>query len=258
MNTILSLLRDFIAAQQKQQETKAVFLAKQVDDDGYFEARNAFRQADGAYDAHFEQVVSALQKAQSDDTTDELVDALGTEEAAKLSRLLSDRNVQSLLEANADNGLAVLIRKYRKATALYTAARELNSRRRQIDPADFEELLDTPAAGCDADAWAKVVQLLGQAEQEIEADPDNEDLEPEDITRDAAYAVEEKTRKRYDALTEKVVDVFRDLMDSGRFDLAASELEPEDRRAAYELQRHVPQPQRQTQTQTQPRQVDVL
>jgi hypothetical protein len=256
MNTNLSLLRDFLAAQQNQQETKAVFLSKHIGDDGYADAQSAFRRADDNYEELFEQIVRALHEAQAEDTTDEVVDALGTQEAERLHRLLSDRGLHTLLEANADNGLAVLIRKYRKASALYTAARTLNQFRRQIDPADFEELLDHVPAGVDNDAWEKVVKLLGSAEEEVEAQ--DGDLEPEDITREAAYRVENKTRKRYDELTEKVVSVFRDLMDNGRFDLAVSELEPDERRAAYELQRQVPQPQRQTQTKPEARPVDVL
>jgi hypothetical protein len=256
MNTTLSLLRDFLAARQDQQTKKGEFLAKHIGEDGYAEANTAFRRADDRYEELFEQVVQALQSAQTEDTTDEVVDALGTQEATALHSLLSDRGLHTLLEANADNGLAVLICKYRKASALYTAARTLNSFRRQIAPEDFEELLGQAPAGVDNDAWDKVVKLLGSAEEEVEAE--DAELEPEDITREAAYRVETKTRKRYDELTEKVVSVFRDLMDNGRFDLAVSELEPDERRAAYELQRQVPQPMRQTETKPEARPVDVI
>jgi hypothetical protein len=255
METTLSLLRDFVAAQQTQQDAKNAFREMHMGEDGYADAQRAFRNADDRYEDLFTQVVTALQQAQAEDTTDEIVDALGSD-ADALRRILAGRGVDSLLEANADNGLAVLIRKYRKASALYTAARELNARRRSVDPADFEEYLDQPPAGVDAEAWTKVVRLLGTAEDALyDADPD---AEPEDVTRDAAYAIEEKLRKRYDQLVERVVTVFRDLLDGGTFDLAVSDLEPEDRRAAYELQRVVPQPQRQTQTQTVTREVDVL
>jgi hypothetical protein len=87
---------------------------------------------------------------------------------------------------------------------------------------------------------------------------DDIEPEPEDVTRDAAYRVENKTRARYDYLTEKLVEVFRDLIDSGRFDLAVSELEPEERRAAYDLQSRVPQPQRQVQVQPEAKPVAVI
>jgi hypothetical protein len=255
METTLSLLRDFVAAQQTQQDAKNAFREMRIGMDGYADAQRAFRNADDRYEDLFMQVVPALQQAQADDTTDEIVDALGSD-AEALRRILAARGIESLLEANADNGLAVLIRKVRNATALYTAARELNARRRVIDPADFEEQLDQPPAGVNAEAWTKVVKLLGETEDQLfDAEPD---AEPDDVTREAAHRIEEKLRRRYDQLIEQVVTVFRDLLDGGRFDLAASELEPDDRRAAYELQRVVPQPQRQTQTQTAPRSVTVL
>lgn len=255
METTLTLLRDFVAAQQIQQAVKAKFRDLHLGADGYAEAQRAFRSADDRYEDLFMQVVPALQQAQADDTTDEIVDALGSD-ADTLRRVLAERGIDSLLDANADNGLAVLIRKYRKAAVLYTAAREMNARRRVIDTADFEELLDQPPAGVNAEAWAKVVLQLGQTENALyEVAPD---AEPDDVTREALYRIEEKLRRRYDLLIEQIVTVFRDLLDGGNFDLAVSELDPDDRRAAYELQRVVPQPQRQTQTQSAPREVTVL
>ena len=70
MNTILSLLRDFLAAQQKKLETKPVFLNKHIGDEGYDEAQRAFRAADDRFEELFEQVVPALQAAHADDQTE--------------------------------------------------------------------------------------------------------------------------------------------------------------------------------------------
>jgi hypothetical protein len=252
-DTLLTMLRDFLAAQQSKADAKSAWTSMNSSDEGYYGARDAFRSADDRCETLFEQIVPSLQAAQANDELEDAIEALDESEAGMLRKLLSDRGLHMLLDA-APTSLAGSITRYRKASAIFTAARELNARRRQLDAADFEECLSAPPAGVDDESWQKVLTMLREEESAIESElGEDADLDPEDITREAAYRIETRTRQRYDSVGERLVDVIRALMDRGMFDIEAAELEPELRRAAYDLQRRVPMPQTQTQTKPQPK-----
>lgn len=260
MNNLISLLRDFLAAQRDKVVAKSAWIDLSSDDDGYYEKRNAFRTADDRCEELFEQVVPALQQAQGNDEVDEVIDALGTADSTTLSRILSERGLEILLSA-APTSLAGNLTKYRKASALYSAARELNARRRQLDSADFEEVLDTLPAGVDAPSWQKVITMLRDEEAFIEDASGDEavDLDSDDITAEAAYRIECRTRERYDELGERLVNLFREMMDNGSFDRQVADVDDAElRRMAYDFQRRVPMPQVQPETKVQPREVAVL
>jgi hypothetical protein len=258
MKTLLTMLRDFLAAQQTKADAKVAWTSKGIGDDDYHDARSAFRSADDACESLFEQVVPALQFAQAHDELESVLVALGAADTGSLRNLLSERGLHTLLDA-LPTSLGGSITRYRKASAIFTAARELNARRRQLVVEDFEERIDTPPAGVDEESWQKVLGMLRDEERAIEAElGDESGVDPEEVLREAAYRLENLARARYDTIGERLVEMIRSMMDRGSFEYEAAQLDAELRRALYDIQRRVPMPQLQTQPKPAPRPVEVL
>lgn len=258
MEITLSVVREFLAAQKTKDELRPQWVAARIGQEGYDELRAAFRTADDTTEDLLPQVIDGLRQAQVDDVTDELLDALSEDERTRLHKVFSERGLLELLEAST-NDLAGAIKKYRKASALSTAARELNMRRRQLPYGEFVDGLSFPPAGVDEDAWRQVVEMLG-AEEEIvdEENADNTDVDLEDVTSEAAYRIERRLRARNDAADERLVALLSDVVQNGTFDRVIADLDPDLRRVAREFQSHVPMPQLQPQPKPDPRPVAVI
>lgn len=257
METTISLLRDFLAAQQHKENTKTAWKNMNVGAEGYHEAQSAFRAADDRTEDLFAQAVEALQTAQGNDEIDAVVDSLTDAQSTKLHKILSERGLHMLMDGTAEVGLAQSISKYRKASALYSAARELNMRRRQLDPEAFEDALSTGPAAIGEQVWQKLLRMLKDEEAIVEQEM-GEEADPEEVTREAAYRIESRTRARYDELTERLVVVFSRAIDDGSFDRQVADLDGDLRKFAYAFQSHVPMMQPKPQPKPDPRPVAVL
>ncbi len=245
MHTLLTLLRDFLSAQQTKVDKRTAWKGMSSGDEGYHGAREAFRIADDRCEHTLLLVVPELQTAQINDEIDIVVDALGSSDSAALLKLLSDRGLHMLLN-RAPTTLSGVIRKYRRASGAYTAARELSARRRHLDAAEFDAALSTPPAGVDDDSWQRVLLMIKEAEVAVAAD--SEGFSRREIANEAEYRIETKARERYDQLTTQLVEMFAVMIHAGTFEAEVAHLEPALRRVAYELQRRVPLPELQTKT----------
>ncbi len=237
MHKLLSLLRDFLNAQQTKVDKRTAWKEMSSGDEGYHGAREAFRIADDRCETTLLLVVPELQTAQINDEIEIVVDALGSTDSAALLRLLSDRGLHMLLN-RAPTTLSGIIQKYRRASGVYTAARELSARRRHLDAAEFDAALSTPPAGVEDDSWQRVLLMIKEAEVIVATD--SEGLTASQIAHEAEYRIETSARERYDQLTTQLVEMFADMLQSGTFDAEVAHLDPELRRVAYELQRRVP------------------
>lgn len=244
----------FLSAQRDKIAKKTRWHGMRSGDDGYLAARQSFRDADDHCEALYGQVVAALQQAQVNDETDEVVDSLGADAAAELTRILAERGDQKLLDSTPSD-LAGSISKYRRAARLWTASRQFNQRRRQFDHGDFLAILDDTPAGVDEKSWADVVKLVTREEQAIAAELGDrvEEVEEEDILSEAAARVETRLRLRYDALGDRLVALFSAMIQRGSFDREVAELDGDLRRVAYDFQRRVPMLQPKPQPRPDPR-----
>ena len=256
MTTFLNTLRAFMGAQDEKAAAKTRFLGLNASDDGWFEARDAFRTLDDRCEELAAALVTAINECHANDQLEDALAALTADEDRALRNFTGGRGLDELLICTP-KGLGELVKKYRRASFIFTAVQALNRMRGSCDDvAQWEELLegDSPRENLD-EGWGKAVELITAEYNRLAETMDADD---EEIWRDAAFNVERKTRKALDTVGEQLVDYMRNLVESGRFDYEASELDPEVKRHAYDLLRMVPQLQRQTETKPEPRPVAVL
>lgn len=256
MTTFLDTLRAFMGTQDEKAAAKTRFLGLNASDDGWFEARDAFRTLDDRCEDLAAALVAAINECRANDQLEDALAALAVDEERALRAFIGGRGLDELLICTP-KGLGELVKKYRRASFVFTAAQALNCLRGSCDDvAQWEELLegDSPRENLD-EGWDKAVELITAEYNRLAG---TLDVDNEEIWREAAYNVERKTRKALDTVGEQLVDYMRNLVESGRFDHEASELDPEVKRHAYDLLRMVPQLQRQTETKPEPRPVAVL
>lgn len=257
MNDFLTILRAFICTQAEKVSAKTKFLDMHTSDEGWHDARAAFRSLDDRCEELVAQLVTAITQCRTNDQLEDALAALTDDEVRALRLLADERGFAELLDC-ASKGLGVLVTKYRRAGFIFTAAQALNRMRASCDDvAEWETILDgeSPAENLN-EGWGKAVELLTAEFAKLSETMD--DATDEQIWCEAAYNVERKTRKTLDTLGERLVDCMRELVESGRFDYEVSELDPEVRRHARDLLHMVPQLQRQTETRPEPRPVIVL
>lgn len=257
MNEFLTILRAFIGTQTEKVSAKTTFLEMHTSDEGWHDARTAFRTLDDRCEDLAADLVTAINQVRANDQLEDALNALTEDEARALRLFADERGFAELLDCSP-KGLGELVMKYRREGFIFTAVQALNRMRASCDDsAQWEAILDgeSPRENLN-EGWDKAVEMIN-AEFTALSEA-TEDATDEEIWRDAVYNVERKMRKRFDTVGEQLVDFMRDLVESGRFDFEVSELDPEVRRHARDLVRMVPQLQRQTQTRPEPRPVTVL
>lgn len=256
MNDFLTILRAFIGTQAEKMPAKTKFLEMKASDEGWHATRDAFRALDDRCEELVTQLVAAINQCRTNDELEEALAALTENEARALRLLADERGFAELLDCTP-KGLGELVTKYRRSGFIFTAVQALNRMRASCDDvAEWESILDgeSPRENLN-EGWDKAVELINA---EFNTLSETMDATEEQVWCEAAYNVERKARKTLETVGERLVDVMRELVESGRFDYEVSELDPEVRRHARDLLRMVPQLQRQTETRPEPRPVTVL
>ena len=250
MNTKLrSSLVVLLAAQTKKNEAKRAFNDLKVSDEGWRSARDSFRAGDDAFENAAVAVIEELQRLrQSEDLADALTD-LGNDNVTHLRRFLSERGMVALIEEKALDLTESLVR-IRRWSKVLTAATRINEWRGRFAAETFvaEVEFECPA-NVEEEAWERAISLLRDTIARVTAESNG--ASAEEILREAAWSLIEKSRRSLDKLTDEVVRMITPYVQAGTFSEILTDLDLEIMPVARELAHRVPQPKTQTQTRTQ-------
>lgn len=253
MENLRTCVQALDATQADKSTKKKVFMDLPTSDENWIDARTAFRTADDAFEDAGTRLIETIQQLRSADELESALEELDENESKLLRSFLDERGFSELLSVKPQ-GLAEMISKYLKASKVWTTAQDLNRQRSALEVFEFEELIAGAAYSDRVKAgWHEVVEALNKLYDELAAA--NEEADDEAIWREAAYTVERRTREKYDAVTETLVNFMRDLIESGRFDYEVLDLPAELRSHARDLSRMVPAVQVQVETRPAPRPV---
>ena len=256
MNTLINALTDMIVAEGNKNDAREAFRVARPYDEDYDLVRTNFRAADDAYEAASAAVITLIQELMAADTFSDAVEDLG-ELTQSLTRFAESRGLVQLISEDG-NGLAQMSKRWKKAADKMTAFKRINGFRRDFSVSQFEEILaGSSPANVQPGAWEAAVALFNARLEEFN-EKTNYSIEPASAMLEVGFDLEDESRRAYDAVTEKFVNVLRGLQDSGRLEGEMAELDSELLSIVRAGLTRVPQPQLQPQTQTVTRSVTVL
>ena len=256
MKTLKEQLTNLLQLEEAKNTTRDAFREARFGEDGYDEKQAAFRRADDAYELaaqSFGQLVQQLASADElSDSVDELRDL-----TRDFIRLAENRGFNHIL-AESEAGLASMARRWQKSAAKMTAFKRINLFRRDLLVEQFEETL---AGACpsniDAAAWELAVEQFNQQLDEFN-EQTNYEVEPEKALLEVAFDLEQQSRRAYDKLTERFVDLLQELQATGRLSGELEQLDYVLLPVVRDALTRVPQLQTQTAPEPETRSVAVL
>lgn len=248
METLVCAIHDYLVALREKEELKKSMRGMNSSDENWGPSRSRFLTLDERCESLVQGVVEMLMKARIAEDFEETLAAIPDDEMQEFRAALSDRGQHQLL-STVPLDFAETLRRFRRASALFTAVRELNQLRLSLTGVPPEQIRDhddfVPEA-VDRTAWAKVLETFVIDCAALHAQ--FKGVDPEDVQREVSHNLTDKLRKDYDRKCELVVNAITDLVDRGTFEDALYDLEHELLVCARDMVSRVPQRQRHAKT----------
>jgi hypothetical protein len=257
MKTLKEKLTQLLLLEEAKNTTRDAFREAHFGEDGYEEKQTAFRTADDAYELAAQSFGQLVQELASCDELSDAVDQLH-ELMRDFVRLSENRGFNHILAEN-EAGLASIARRWQKAAAKMTAFKRINLFCRDLSVESFEEemLAGLCPSNIDENAWEFTVEQFNQRLDEFN-EQTNYEVEPEKAILEVAFDLEQESRRSYDKLTARFVDILQDMQLSGRLSGELEQLDYTLLPVVRDALTRVPQLQTQTSPALETRSVTVL
>ncbi len=248
MKTLKETFVNLLRAETLKNTARDAYKQARPSDANYHELRPAFLASDDAFEQAAADVIAVIDQLFATGALTEACEELG-DLSLSFNRFVESRGLVQKLAEN-DNGLAQMAKRWQKAGNNRTAFQRIHGfcgSCRSIE--EFEEILAGVApANIDSDAWTLAVAAFNTRLEAYNEETQFE-LEPGTALVDVAVELVNKSRRAFDAVTEKFVNVLRDLQESGRLGGEMDEIDAALLPVVRNALAFVPQLQRQVQPQ---------